>query len=146
MRRTGFSGPPHSYSNNSGACDLQYDVKTPAEYLAILEPDWRREKLLEVRALIRQYAPEMEEGIRYGLLCYSGNQRGGFCLNAQKNSVNFYVGNIRKIDPDGTILQGFDIGKGCIRLKKSTVIAKTRFPEFLARTCEMWRNGQDSSC
>lgn len=125
---------------------MQYDVKTPAEYLAILEPDWRREKLLEIRDLIRRHAPEMTEGIKYGLLCYSGSQPGGFCLNAQKNSVNFYVGNIRRIDPDGIILAGFDIGKGCVRLKKSTVIANTAFPEFLARACAMWRNGQDINC
>jgi hypothetical protein len=126
--------------------NMQYDVKTPAEYLAVLEPDWRKDKLPEVRALFRKHAPEMKEGIKYGMLHYTGAKSGEFYLNAQKNSVNFYVGDIAKIDPDGTILAGFDIGKGCIRRKKLMVIAKTRFPEFVARTCEMWRAGEDSGC
>ncbi len=125
---------------------MKHDVKTPAEYLAVLEPDWRKEKLLEIRKLLRKLAPEMKEGIEYGMLRYSGRKAGGFYLGAQKNSVNFYVGDVRKIDPDGAMLKGFDMGKGCIRLKKSRVISETRFPEFLARTCEMWRAGEDTSC
>lgn len=121
---------------------MQYDVKTPAEYLAVLAPDWRREKLLEIRKLIRRHAPELKESVKYGLLCYGDGEPGSFCLNAQKNSVNFYVNNIKKIDPDGTMLAGFDTGKSCIRIRKSTVIAKTRFPEFVARTCEMSCQGE----
>jgi len=30
---------------------IQYDVKTPSEYIEILDDDWRREKLEELRAL-----------------------------------------------------------------------------------------------
>jgi len=53
------------------------------EYL--LDADWRKEKLLEIRNLIKKHGPELEEGIKYGALAYAHKNGGGFALNAQKN-------------------------------------------------------------
>ena len=47
---------------------MQYDVKTPEEYLEVLENDWRKEKLLAIRQMILDHAPELEESIRYKML------------------------------------------------------------------------------
>jgi uncharacterized protein YdhG (YjbR/CyaY superfamily) len=47
---------------------MQYDASTPTEYLQLLEPDWRKDKLLEIRTLIKKHGPELKEGIRYGAL------------------------------------------------------------------------------
>jgi uncharacterized protein YdhG (YjbR/CyaY superfamily) len=55
---------------------MQYDARTPAEYLKMLEPDWRKEKLLELRKMIRKHGPELEEGIKYGMLGYSDAKYG----------------------------------------------------------------------
>ena len=41
---------------------MQYDVKTPADYIDLLEDDWRREKLERLRALIKLKAPDFVEG------------------------------------------------------------------------------------
>ncbi len=112
---------------------MQYDAKTPADYLKMLEPDWRKDKLLELRALIQKHGAELEEGIKYGVLVYKYHQGSGFGLNAQKNSVNFYVGTASKIDPDGTLLAGLSVGKGCIRFKKTTVVAQTRIEDFIKK-------------
>src|SRR5689334_8004239 len=35
--------------------EMQYDAKTPTEYLKMLEPDWRKDKLMEIRKLIRKH-------------------------------------------------------------------------------------------
>ena len=70
---------------------MQYDAKTPTEYLKMLEADWRKDKLLEIRKLIKKHGPELKEGIKWGgALPYAYSKGGGFGLNAQKDSVNFY--------------------------------------------------------
>jgi uncharacterized protein YdhG (YjbR/CyaY superfamily) len=125
---------------------MQYDAKTPTEYLKLIEQDWRKDKLVELRNLIKKHGPDLEEGMKYGMLSYKGSKGGGFALNAQKNSVNFYVGTATKVDPDGTLLVGLDIGKGCIRFKKTTVVAKTRIEEFIKKAAGMLSKGEDIGC
>jgi uncharacterized protein YdhG (YjbR/CyaY superfamily) len=125
---------------------MQYDAKTPTEYLRMLDLDWRKEKLLELRSCIKKHGPELKEAIKYGMLAYEFPEGGGFALNAQKNSVNFYVGTAKKIDPDGTLLAGLDVGKGCIRFKKSKAIADTHIEEFIKKAMAMLRNGEDFGC
>ncbi len=34
---------------------MQYDVKTPAEYLELIEDDWRKEKIMSIREIIKSY-------------------------------------------------------------------------------------------
>ncbi len=80
------------------------------------------------------------------MLTFSCNQGGGFALNAQKNSVNFYVGTAKKVDPDGALLAGLDVGKGCIRFKKSKAVADTRIEEFIVTAVTMLRKGEDFGC
>ena len=36
---------------------MQYEVKTPSEYLEQLENDWRKEKLMQVREMIKKKRP-----------------------------------------------------------------------------------------
>ena len=125
---------------------MQYEAKTPAQYIKNLEDDWRREKVKELRALIKIKAPDAVEGINYKMLSYSLGEGVLFHLNAQKNYVSLYVGNIKKIDPKGSLLRGFDLGKGCIRIKKSAVIADTRIAEFIERAIELRKQGADIGC
>lgn len=125
---------------------MQSAAKTPAEYIDRLEDDWRKAKLLELRELIRKLGPELEEGIRYKVLSYSGSKGGAFALAAQKNSVNFYVGSAKKVDTDGSLLRGLDVGKGCIRFTKTVAIADTRIAAFIAKAMAMWRQGEDIDC
>ncbi len=125
---------------------MQYDVKTPSEYIDKLENDWRLEKLEELRVLIRSKAPNMSEGINYKMLSYGDANGIVFHLNAQKNYVSLYVGNSHKIDPDGELLQGLDTGKGCIRFKKSVAISETRIAEFIERAVVLWNQGSDIAC
>lgn len=125
---------------------MQYDAKTAEEYLEMLEEDWRKEKLLMIRQIILDYAPEMEEVIRYKMLNYGKDDDYVFALNAQKHYVSLYVGNIEKIDNAETLLEGYNYGKGCIRVRKTINIEETGLEQFIQKTIDMWRAGQDTSC
>ncbi len=125
---------------------MLYNAKTPDEYLEQLEMDWRRDKLLELRTIIQREAPYLSEGINYKMLSYSDERGAAFHLNAQKGYVSFYVGDASKVDPSGELLKGIDVGKGCIRFKKSINISDTRINEFIQRAAEYWNKGVDIDC
>ncbi len=125
---------------------MQYDVNSPAEYMAQLENDWRREKLELVRQMIQQHGPELEEGIEYKMLAYGKAGKSAFHLNAQRNYVSCYIGDIAKVAGGRELLQGFDLGKGCIRIKKSNDLATSGLEEFIQRAIAIWRAGGDIAC
>jgi len=127
---------------------MQYDVATPEEYLEILENDWRKEKLLKIREMILDYAPELEEKIRYKMLNFGQEDREDyiFALNAQKHYVSLYVGSISKVDPSGDMLKYFNLGKGCIRVRKTLNLDETHLETFIQQTIDLWRAGEDVYC
>jgi uncharacterized protein YdhG (YjbR/CyaY superfamily) len=125
---------------------MQYEAKTPREYLELLDKDWRREKLLELRDLITSHDTGLIEGISYKMLSYSDQRGIIFGLNAQKHYVSLYVGDAKKIDTDGSLLEGLNIGKGCIRFSKTTSVAGTNIDEFIERAIAMWKRGKDIEC
>ncbi len=125
---------------------MQYDVSTAQEYLAVIDKDWRFEKLNQVRDILHEFGPEFVEGINYKMLSYQDERGIAFHLNAQKAYVGFYVGSIEKVDPSGALLAGLDVGKGCIRLKKSTNIEQTGLSEFIQKAIQLWQQGKDIDC
>ena len=125
---------------------MQYDAKNPEEYLQLLEEDWRKEKLLEIREMITDYAPELDETIRYKMLNYGKNDNYILALNAQKHYVSLYAGTINKVQNAENLLAGYNYGKGCIRIKKSVKIEETGLEEFIHKTIDMWRSGEDTDC
>lgn len=125
---------------------MQYEAKTPSEYISSLDNDWRLDKLQQLRGLIRSIAPDLKEGIRYKMLSYEDQRGTVLQLNAQKNYVSLYVGDSSKVDKDGTLLKGIDVGKGCVRFKKSLQIEDTRIEEFIEKTIDMWKRGEDIDC
>ncbi len=125
---------------------MQYEVNTPTEYMDTIENDWRKEKIVELRAMIKAKVPGVNEGINYKMLSYRQGEEIIFHLNAQKKYVCLYVGNITKIDPNGVLLNGLNLGKGCIRFKKSDSIHRTRVDEFIEEVAKIWKQGGDISC
>ncbi|MFK7952703.1 MAG: iron chaperone [Ekhidna sp.] len=124
---------------------MQYEAATPEEYLSLLEKDWRKEKLEELRLIILDN-PNLKEGINYKMLSFADNRGIIFHHKEKKNYVALYVGDANKIDPNGELLQGIDHGKGCIRLKKSTNISDTRIAEFIHQAILKWKEGEDIGC
>ena len=124
---------------------MQYDVSTPQEYLDQIDTDWRKEKLLEVREIILGSGYTLNEVIRYKMLGYEDAQGLFLSLNAQKNYVGFYVGDIAKIDEDGSLLKGVNCGKGCVRIKKSNDV-KGGIEAFVLKAIEYRKQGKDIDC
>ncbi len=125
---------------------MLYDVKTPEEYINMLDNDWKKEKLQELRAILKLNAPEFTEGINYKMLSYNDNEGPVLHLNVQKNYVSLYVGDTQKIDVENTLLKGLEVGKGCVRFKKSVSISETRIDEFIAETYRLWKQGKNLNC
>ena len=125
---------------------MQYDVSSPSEYMKSLDVDWRKEKLNELRKIILQQDPAIKESINYKMLCFKLNDSVLFHLNAQKGYVSLYCGNTKKIDPEGVLLAGLAIGKGCIRFSKTKDISKTRIEEFIKQAVYLLKEGKDIGC
>lgn len=125
---------------------MQYDVGSPEEYLEVIDDDWRKEKLLEIREMILTADPDLIEAIQYKMLSYGDGNSVVCHLNAQKHFVGLYVGNAEKIDPDGSLLKGINRGKGCLRISKSLNLQETNLAAFIQRTIALWRDGIDIAC
>jgi len=125
---------------------MQYEVNTPSEYLSTIDDDWRKSTLESIREIIKSQTPKLVEGINYKMLSYSDDRGIIFHLNAQMNYVSLYVGDTKKIDFDGSLLKGLNIGKGCIRFSKSIAVADTKIAEFVERAIYLWNKGEDIGC
>lgn len=125
---------------------MLYEAETPGEYLNIIDDDWRKEKLIKVRELIKKNAPDLKEGIRYKMLSYEYGDKVVFNLNAQQVYVSLYVGNIDKVENARELLKELNVGKGCIRIKKSIDLSKSNLEEFIKKTIEVWKKGGNTDC
>ena len=125
---------------------MLYDAKTPGEYFEKLENDWRKEKLMEVRQMIQKNGPELVEGIEYKMLSYSYADKTIFCLNAQAAYVSLYVGDVNKVEQARDLLKEFNIGKGCIRIRKSIELQDSNLDKFIGQAIEIWRKGGETDC
>lgn len=125
---------------------MNYGAKTPNEYFEKLEPDWRKEKLEQVRHMIMFSDPSLIEGMEYKMLSYGTEEEIIFHLNAQSAYVSLYVGNIEKAENAQGLLKDFDTGKGCIRIKKKNELDKTKLGEFINRVIEICKKGGNVDC
>ena len=91
---------------------MKREVETPADYLEAL--DGESLALVErIRDVIRVVAPEIDEGIRYGMLDYPGLAN----LGAQKRYVALYVApEVLARHRDRFV--GVDAGKSCLRFAR----------------------------
>jgi uncharacterized protein YdhG (YjbR/CyaY superfamily) len=125
---------------------MQYEAKTPKEYLEKLEDDWRKVKLEKIRAMIKNQGPSLKEDIEYKMLSYRNEEKNIFHLNAQSAYVSLYVGNIDKVENAQELLKDFDKGKGCIRIKKTVDLSKTGLEAFIQKTIMLWEKGGNTDC
>lgn len=125
---------------------MLYNASTPEEYMDLLESDWRKEKVEIIRKLIKQLCPELKEGIAYKMLAYGKGDQNVFHLNAQKGYVSLYVGNIDKVENARELLKEFNMGKGCVRMKKSIDLAETKIDVFIKEVITLWRKGGTTDC
>ncbi|MDH5799125.1 MAG: DUF1801 domain-containing protein [Paracoccaceae bacterium] len=118
---------------------------TPEEYLAALASDWRRDKLLDIRAAIFAAAPHWVETISYRMLGYGPEGTALIHLNAQKGFVGLYLGDISALDPGGVLTQGMSRGKGCLRFRKRDDVGE-KCAALLHNFVRLARSGQVPDC
>ena len=97
---------------------MQYDAETPAAYLKMLDDDWRRDRLLAVREMYLAI-PGIAESMSYKMLGYHRGADVFGHLNAQKNYVGVYLGDLERIDPGRAIRGSANCGKSCLRIRKT---------------------------
>lgn len=95
---------------------MKRDSRSPQHYVNSVEPPLR-EILDRIRRLLHQVAPDVEEGIQYGMLAYPGIA----CLGAQKAYVSLYVSpaalaRYRDAHPES------NGGKSCLRFRPTDVL------------------------
>ena len=91
---------------------MKRDASSPKAYIDDVEGE-QREILLAIRDVIRRVAPDVEEGIEYGMLDYPGLAN----LAAQKRYVALYVAPpvLAKHRAD---FPGLGSGKSCLRFRR----------------------------
>jgi len=125
---------------------MLYEVKTPREYLDAITDDWRKQKLMQVRELITKNGPDLNEGISYKMLSYEQDENAVFHLNAQQAYVSLYVGDVKKVENAKELLKPFNVGKGCIRIKKSIDLSETQLEEFIKQVLDIQKEGGNTDC
>ena len=118
-----------------------YSADSPEGYLAQLDEDWRKEKLLALRELTFRLCPDdWVECTHFKMLGYGPQGDPIMHLNAQKGYVALYVGDVERIDPGRELLGGVNCGKGCVRFKKKDEIGEN-VEAFLEKYMEFKRAG-----
>lgn len=115
---------------------MKRDATSPDHYVKSV-PGAQRELLEAVRALVREAAPGVEEGIRYGMLDYPGLAN----LAAQKQYVSLYV-MPAVLARHAKAFEGVDHGKSCLRFKRLDQVEPDAVRALLADVLEA-RGGGD---
>jgi len=132
--------------------DSSTTAKTPAEYIASLEEP-RRSEIKKLDAFIRKSVPSLKLSMMAGMLAYgpmhykTKSKREGdwfaLGLSSRKQYISVYV---CAVDEDSYIaennrerLKGADIGRGCIRFKKTEDIDMDVLKDILKDTEKWWK-------
>ena len=77
------------------------------------------EILESIRSLIFEVVSQVKEGIKYGMLHYSLNEKDLASLAAQKHYVSLYL-DPHVVHQFRPALKKLDIGKSCLRYRRTT--------------------------
>lgn len=92
---------------------MNYNVNTIEEYLEVIPQD-RKEIVLKLVSIIKEYFPEIEGNMEYNMPSFSP-----VCaLASQKNYVSIYIYHCVILDKYREELGSLKVGKSCIRFKK----------------------------
>ncbi len=96
---------------------MQSNAADAATYIAEAPPE-RQAALTRLRALCLETLLGYEERMAYGMPGYarSGVDEVGFA--SQKQYISIYILNRDVLDAHRALLQGIDMGKGCIRYRR----------------------------
>ena len=93
---------------------MQSTAKDVNHYLAEV-PENRREVLSRLRKLCLDTLKGYEESMAYGMPSYKKKGTVEIAFASQKNYISFYVLKQEVINKHRALLEGLNVGKGCIR-------------------------------
>lgn len=114
---------------------MQRDASSPRAYRSAVRGE--QSEILEIlRGLIRDVAPQIQEGVRYGMLDYPGLAN----LAAQKRHVGLYVAPTI-LEKHKKHFRGLSSGKSCLRFERRAEIDPDRVRALLSDVLEHRRTG-----
>ena len=114
------------------------DVDT---YLATV-PQERQEVLRALRRLCLSDLPGHEEGMDYGMPCYSRNGAVAFAFASQKRYISLYGLDPAAVAAERAALAGASFGKSCVRFSRPGQIDL----DVVARLLRATAAAQDGGC
>ncbi len=126
-------------------------AKTPDEYINLIEDPERKSEIIKLDNLIRSVVPKYKPYILSGMLAYGSYHYKGksgsegdwmiIGLASQKNYISIYVcateGKEYLAERYKSKLPKADIGKSCIRIKKSSDIDLEVLRELIKKASEV---------
>lgn len=92
---------------------MKYEVATIEEYIEVI-PDDRKEIVLRLIALVKEYFPELSGNMEYNMPSFVP-----VCaIASQKNYISLYIQRIDLVEKYRSELGKLKVGKSCIRFKK----------------------------
>jgi uncharacterized protein YdhG (YjbR/CyaY superfamily) len=90
----------------------------------------RKSSLQQLRQIILETIPDVEESIQYKMPYYTYN--GMLCAFAsQKNYMSFYLLDGEIVEKYRYLLEGLSVGKGCIRFKDISQLPESTIRSML---------------
>ncbi|MFG2627838.1 iron chaperone [Streptomyces sp. NPDC048473] len=100
---------------------VRSEAKDVAGYLAEL-PEERRDALARLRSLCRAELAGFDEVMAYGMPAYERDGTAEIAFAAQKQYISFYLMRSDVREAFAKRLAGQDMGKGCLRFRKTEAI------------------------
>ena len=92
---------------------MKYDVSSIEEYLDVI-PLERKEIIIELIALVKEYFPDVDESMKYNMPTFSP-----VCaIASQKHHISIYIHRVDLVEKYRKELGNLKVGKSCIRFRK----------------------------
>ena len=114
---------------------MQSQATTVDEYFKEI-PAERKPAMEQLRRLCQEYLTGFEEGMVYGMPCYSRNGEVEIAFNSQKNNIALYILRRDVLDQHRAAFPASSIGKGCIRYRNANKIDYAIVEELLRKTAQ----------
>ncbi|WP_100658569.1 hypothetical protein [Alteromonas flava] len=124
---------------------MQHDIANAQAFMTSLTVEWQNALINDVINYVTELDSSIECFIQYKMLAVgyansSAENQSMCCINAQKNYVSLYVGNVNRVDPTGELSEHFDCGQACVRIRKRRAHERTKVYALLDAVYRDWRS------
>ena len=124
---------------------MQYDVSSPEEYLEALDHDWRKDRLWRSEDSSSSTAPSLRRA--FSTKCSAMAVEIGSLRPQCPKGIRQFVRGFNRQDRKCQRLAGvLQHREGMYSDQEVVDVRSTGLEEFIKKTIDLWRNGQDTSC